>query len=55
MVNCTVFSILYFSLKPQLKNEVLATISDKILWVFQKVCLKFPLSPYTMLQTDNIA
>ena len=29
MVNCTVFSILYFSLKPQLKNEVLATISDK--------------------------
>ena len=29
------------------------TISDKILWEFQKLCLKFPVSPYTMLPTYN--
>ena len=32
-----------------------ATISDKILWEFQKVCLKFYLSPYTMLRIQNLA
>ena len=31
------------------------TIHDKISWEFKKVRLKFPLYPYTMLQTDNIA
>ena len=31
------------------------TISDKILCKFSKLCLKFFLSPYTMLQTHNIA
>ena len=30
-------------------------ISDKILWAFEKVLLKFPLSPYRMLRTHKIA
>ena len=31
------------------------TISDKILWEFEKVRLKFPFSRYTMLRTHDIA
>ena len=31
------------------------TISGKILCEFQKACLKFPVSPYTMLLNHNIA
>ena len=30
------------------------SISDKILWEHLKVCLKFPLSLYSMLLTHNI-
>ena len=31
------------------------TISDKMLWQFSKLCLKFRLFPYTMLRTHNLA
>ena len=44
----------YFWKDQSISDSLTPTISGKIIWECNKVCLKFALSPYTMLRTNNI-